>query len=361
MNRLEDKFKDAFDHFEPEVDPGVWTKISAELPTSPASVTSGSTAVKGIAAKLGVKGIAALIAAAAISVSAVYYFSSRNNNHPAPEVTEQTIQRQESAPAPTIDVEATTAENTSSDNAGSTEQTSPAVPQQEVNHTPGTADQRIQHPAASTGTTAMAGGEVVQSQHSPAPAVNPIKSISQDMSASSPANPSTPVPVINNNPSPVLIVSSTTGFAPLTITVLTNQQGKNADFDFGDGSVSGHRFSATHTYEKAGDYTLQCVVDGISLSKTIHVAGSVPTAFSPNGDGINDLFEVENGDEIQLEIRIFTRSGRPVFTGKGTRISWDGMMPDGSRAEPGTYLYDIFANPDGAPAWKQKGSLHLFN
>lgn len=361
MNRLEDKFKDAFDHFEPEVDPGVWTKISAELPTSPASVTGGSTAVKGVLSKLGIEGIAALVVAASVSISVVYYFASRQQERTPVPVSEQVIPGDQPAPTPATAPVTENGNNNSEPVKNTIENNYSSDQIQEETNTSGAADVRIPHPAASTGKTAMAGGEVVLSQQSPAPAVNPVKSISQDMSASSPANPSTPVPVINNNPSPVLIVSSTTGFAPLTITVLTNQQGKNADFDFGDGSVSGHRFSATHTYERAGDYTLQCVVDGISLSKTIHVAGSVPTAFSPNGDGINDLFEVENGDEIQLEIRIFTRSGRPVFTGKGTRISWDGKMPDGSRAEPGTYLYDIFANPDGAPAWKQKGSLHLFN
>lgn len=315
--------------------------------------------MKGIVAKLGVKGIAALIAAAVISVSAVYYFSRPQEPQEQKPETEQMSVATNPDPS-TVEGTVPATENSGVSDVTSPVNNTPADQVQEEKNISGAQDEQLRHPAALTGTTATAGGEVVNAQHSPAPSVNPSKSTGQEVTTAPTVKSTPPVPV-NTNPSPVLIVSTTTGFAPLTVTAMTNQQGKNADFDFGDGSTAGNRFSTSHTYDKAGDYSLQCLVDGITLIKTIHVAGSVPTAFSPNGDGINDLFEIENGEEIQLEIRIFTRSGRQVFTGKGAKISWDGRMPDGSMAEPGTYLYDIFATPDGAPSWKQKGSLHLFN
>ena len=361
MNRIEDKFKDAFDHFEPEVDPGVWTKISAELPSAPSSVSGGSSAVKGLAAKLGVKGIAAIVAAAAITVSVVYYSATREKSLPSP-VSSTSVQEQGEQSEPLQEAVADAAQNTPSSNNSTTvsgTSDSPEVVEEQRNNS-GHTEERIVNPNASTGTTTAAGGEAVKSQQTPAQAVSsPVSNTQEPEKTPSPTS-SAPVPA-NNNPSPVLIVSGTNGFAPLTITALTNQQGKNADFDFGDGSTADNRISAVHTYDKAGDYNLQCVVDGITLIKTIHIAGSVPTAFSPNGDGINDQFEIENTDDIQLEIRIFTRSGKQVFSGKGTKISWDGRLQDGRMADPGTYLYDIFATSGDGSSWKQKGSLHLFN
>ncbi|MFN8155365.1 MAG: gliding motility-associated C-terminal domain-containing protein [Bacteroidia bacterium] len=361
MNRLEDKFKDAFDHFEPEVDPGVWTKISTQLPSAPASVPGGSSAVKGLVARLGVKGLSAIIAAAAITVTAVYFGVVKQETPVQPVVSGSSVQEPAetavvSAPVPSqnfdnqIDIkpEANTVNEKTTVVSGTQEQ-----------HTQGNSNDRLISPTASTGTTVVASGDAVKSQHPAQPAVSTPKIIDNEPAKSNPAPVQTPVQV-NTNPSPVLIVSTTTGFAPFTVTALTNQQGKKADFDFGDGYATGNQFSTSHTYEKPGDYTLQCLVDGITLTREIHVTGTVPSAFSPNGDGINDIFEIENTDGFQLEVKIYTRSGRQVYSAKGDKITWDGRLPDGSVAEPGTYLYDIFATSGDGSSWKQKGSLHLF-
>lgn len=53
MSRFEDQFKNAFDHFEPEVDPKLWQQISQQLPSAPqnpGASSSAGTAGKGILA-----------------------------------------------------------------------------------------------------------------------------------------------------------------------------------------------------------------------------------------------------------------------------------------------------------------------
>jgi gliding motility-associated-like protein len=366
MNRLEDKFKDAFDHFEPEVDPSVWAKISAELPSSPASLNDGgsSAAVKGIVAKLGVKGIAVLITAAAITLSALYYFTGqKEDSRPDGLQVESPVTIEQSAPDVPVAAEPSAGDLNISEQvpaSSSSEAISGGTAPVTTNeNTSGIVAPTVAVPNASTGSNKTDNGESAYQQKSPGSATvsAPVSTLVQQAGSSIPAPEQA---VINNKISPVLIVSSVSGFAPFTVTAMTNQQGCKADFDFGDGSAKADQLSATHSYQEPGEYTLTCTVDGITLRKTITVIGKIPTAFSPNGDGLNDRFELENSAGIQLEIRIFTRNGKLVYSGKGVEISWDGLLPDGRQAEAGTYLYDIFANSGVESPIKQKGTLHLF-
>jgi gliding motility-associated-like protein len=70
----------------------------------------------------------------------------------------------------------------------------------------------------------------------------------------------------------------------------------------------------------------------------------IPTAFSPNGDGQNDLFEIHIGATIEKvkNLKIFNRWGQMIFdanaTNADTSISWDGQHR-GKSVETGVYIY----------------------
>ncbi len=66
-----------------------------------------------------------------------------------------------------------------------------------------------------------------------------------------------------------------------------------------------------------------------------------PNAFSPNQDGVNDLFVIKTGDVDAFEINILNTSGKIVFQTKDKSIMWNGNLPDGSLAPKGTYAYQI--------------------
>ncbi len=68
----------------------------------------------------------------------------------------------------------------------------------------------------------------------------------------------------------------------------------------------------------------------------------VPNAFSPNGDGSNDLFmPYTSGCPVQLfSMDIFDRWGGEVFHTDDIMTGWDGML-NGKKAEQGVYVYLI--------------------
>jgi gliding motility-associated-like protein len=51
---------------------------------------------------------------------------------------------------------------------------------------------------------------------------------------------------------------------------------------------------------------------------------AVPTAFSPNADGANDVLFVRGQNFIEFELMIFNRWGEMVFTTNDNSLGWDG-------------------------------------
>jgi gliding motility-associated-like protein len=75
---------------------------------------------------------------------------------------------------------------------------------------------------------------------------------------------------------------------------------------------------------------------------------SVPNAFSPNNDGINDRWEIPglNG-YTSSQVSVFNRWGQQVFHSSGYNISWDGKY-NGKPLPVGTYYYMIDLKNDRA-------------
>jgi gliding motility-associated-like protein len=66
----------------------------------------------------------------------------------------------------------------------------------------------------------------------------------------------------------------------------------------------------------------------------------IPTAFTPNGDGLNDVFRpLEDYGYFIYSMTIFNRWGQIAYSG-GTYSAWDGRS-NGSAADAGTYFYFI--------------------
>jgi gliding motility-associated-like protein len=74
--------------------------------------------------------------------------------------------------------------------------------------------------------------------------------------------------------------------------------------------------------------------------------------FSPNGDGINEVWEVEGIEQQpELKVYIFNKYGQRVFQAQPYTNSWDGGgLPDG------VYYYQV-QNPEGKPV--KKGAITL--
>ena len=65
-----------------------------------------------------------------------------------------------------------------------------------------------------------------------------------------------------------------------------------------------------------------------------------PNAFSPNGDGINETFKIDDNHISSINIEIYNRWGNLVFTSKKIDFEWDGTdQSTGQDCPQGNYIY----------------------
>ncbi len=79
------------------------------------------------------------------------------------------------------------------------------------------------------------------------------------------------------------------------------------------------------------------------VSVTVNVLRNlqVPNGFTPNGDGINDGWEIAGLEQYpNVFIQVFNRWGAPVFSSKGYPTPWNGQF-NGAPLPAGTYYYTI--------------------
>jgi large repetitive protein len=98
--------------------------------------------------------------------------------------------------------------------------------------------------------------------------------------------------------------------------------------------------SVTTTYTVYETNSFGCVaLDTITI--TVLPEFVIPNGFSPNGDGWNDVWQI---DMIQLfpdcEVEVFNRWGEPLFYSKGYNTPWNGTYK-GKPVPVGTYYYLI--------------------
>jgi len=101
-------------------------------------------------------------------------------------------------------------------------------------------------------------------------------------------------------------------------------------WQFGDGNTS-YDAAVTHEYDGLSDYTPQLTVInelGCSNTQSSLVLSSayfyIPSAFTPNGDGLNDVFRIEGTGFAEYELTIFNRWGNVIFHTTNPEDVWVG-------------------------------------
>ncbi|MGG5601255.1 fibronectin type III domain-containing protein [Myroides sp. C8-3] len=78
----------------------------------------------------------------------------------------------------------------------------------------------------------------------------------------------------------------------------------------------------------------------------------IPKGFSPNGDGINDTFDLSNHGVAKLQI--FNRNGVEVYShGLGYKTQWAGQNNSGKLLPAGTYYYVVVTHGNMRTGWVQ--------
>ena len=86
-----------------------------------------------------------------------------------------------------------------------------------------------------------------------------------------------------------------------------------------------------------------------SVTVNVHEDITIPNTFTPNGDGINDKWDIKNLKDFQdCSVHIFDRWGTEVFSSRGYYDAWDGTTK-GRRLPFGTYYYVINLNNGARP------------
>ena len=136
-------------------------------------------------------------------------------------------------------------------------------------------------------------------------------------------------------------------------------------WDFGDGTIDSTHFDDPHTYTTWGDFNVTLHVESNSgcsseITHTVVIEQDLifPNVITPNGDGINDVFAIENlNTNINEEdpdgyrnnrLLIHDRWGNKVYDAKNyDTYAKDGtiypgnMMFDGSGLSDGVYYYSF--------------------
>ncbi len=83
----------------------------------------------------------------------------------------------------------------------------------------------------------------------------------------------------------------------------------------------------------------------------------IPSAFTPNKDGLNDAFEPETNGQY-VELNIYDRWGSCIFRYAGTQPRWDGFH-QGVACPAGLYLYELVTPYSRQSTRSYRGTLSL--
>jgi len=133
---------------------------------------------------------------------------------------------------------------------------------------------------------------------------------------------------------------------------------------FGD-STAANTQNTQHIYTDQGDYSVLLVVkdmngciDSARKDITIILLPDVPTAFSPNGDGQNDLFLVRGGPFKDINVRIYNNWGQLIFETNDQLEGWNGTF-NGTEQPVGVFVWVVEVEMFNGKKIKKTGDVTL--
>jgi len=142
-----------------------------------------------------------------------------------------------------------------------------------------------------------------------------------------------------------------------------------AHWNFGDGNTSEH-INGFHTFNFGNTYTVTLIAEtqfgctdtaqkDITIKEVFTLY--VPNAFTPDGDGLNDVFRpLSVGiDNEGYHFMIFNRWGEMVFESFDVNHGWDGKTFSGEKAYDGVYTWLLRYNAIESYDQKRTGTVTL--
>lgn len=160
----------------------------------------------------------------------------------------------------------------------------------------------------------------------------------------------------------------TKGKLPLKVDFTNQSTGASAYFwDFGDGSSSIDS-TPTYTYQKPGTYTVKLAAltpQGCTDTAYVDIIVEndyycfIPNAFSPDGNGVNDVFEFKYNGLVKMTGYIFDRWGKLLYEWEIPGGQWWDGNYQGVPCQQDTYMYMVRVKDLENKLHTYKGPLHL--
>ena len=159
--------------------------------------------------------------------------------------------------------------------------------------------------------------------------------------------------MITVNPSPTagFTVSplETSIFNPLITLTDQSQNAISCSYSFGDGNGVSNVCDYEYSYQEAGIYDIaQVVTNEFGCTDTAHATVDIkheyrffiPNAFTPEGDGLNDIFKPSIMGVSDYRFLIFDRWGELIYEGSNYKEGWDGTYK-GRKCQQDVYVYRL--------------------
>lgn len=137
-------------------------------------------------------------------------------------------------------------------------------------------------------------------------------------------------------------------------------------WNFGDGQSSSEE-NPTHIFEKVGVNKIKLIAFNVAecydeFETSLEVAPFfIPTAFTPNNDGKNDVFF--DGTPVlnvsSFDMQIYNRWGQNIYSTDSFFRPWDGLMSNGDPSPEGFYTYKIKITSVKGKPFEFNGSFSL--
>jgi gliding motility-associated-like protein len=176
-----------------------------------------------------------------------------------------------------------------------------------------------------------------------------------------------PVAAFELGPQPAYVTNPTINFTDQS----TDAYGLAAwSWSFGDpADGTSNKQNPTYTYADTGNYCATLVVTNIhgctdSITHCLVISPEftiyIPNAFTPNGDGLNDVFQPKGEFVKNYNMYIFDRWGMMIFHTDDFNKGWNGCVNGGTRiCQEDTYVYVIEVTDGTGKQHKYIGKVTL--
>ena len=179
--------------------------------------------------------------------------------------------------------------------------------------------------------------------------------------------------VVNSSSSVVASFSPNpaTGQTPLTVNFTNTSTGATSYlWDFGTPAAgdTSTAFSPTYIYTPLGQFNACLIATNAAgcadtacttIDVFINSVFIIPNVFTPNGDGVNDIFTVQAIGLETMDAEVYNRWGQKEYEWHTTNGGWDGRTTSGVESPDGTYFYIIKAKGFDDKEYFEKGYFTL--